>query len=279
MNRFYKIYRLREGIFLERGGDSGFINAEWDDLFKRRNLPRFLGKVTLRRVSADLAQPQAPIQGQEVWACGVTYYSSRLARMEEAKDAGGGDFYSRVYVAERPEIFFKATPDRVSGPGQPLRIRRDSSWDVPEPELTLAISAHGTIIGYTIGNDMSSRSIEGENPLYLPQAKTYQQCAGLGPCLLVPPQPLPAETEMRMEVLRNGKLSYSGSCKLSDMKRAPEELVGYLTRELEFPRGAYLMTGTGIVPGNDFTLEPGDRVSITIEPIGTLTNHVVRQGD
>lgn len=276
MSRSYKLYRLKEGIFLDRGGDSGFIDAEWDDLFKQRNLYAFLGKATVAPDQADLTQPLAPIGSQEVWACGVTYYSSRLARMEESRDAGGGDFYSRVYVADRPEIFFKATPNRVSGPGQPLRIRRDSSWDVPEPELTLAISAHGNIIGHTIGNDMSSRSIEGENPLYLPQAKTYQQCAGLGPCLLISPTPLPPETEMRLEVMRNGKPSFSGSCKLRDMKRSQLELVSYLTRELEFPNGAYLMTGTGIVPGNDFTLEPGDRVSITIEPIGTLTNPVVR---
>lgn len=276
MSRSYKLYRLKEGIYLDRGGDSGFIDAEWDDLFKQRNLHAFLGEATLAPDQADLTQAQAPIGSQEVWACGVTYYSSRLARMEESRDAGGGDFYSRVYVADRPEIFFKATPNRVSGPGQPLRIRRDSSWDVPEPELTLAISAHGSIIGYTIGNDMSSRSIEGENPLYLPQAKTYQQCAGLGPCLLISPTPLPPETEMRLEVMRNGKPSFSGSCKLSDMKRSQEELVSYLTRELEFPHGAFLMTGTGIVPGNEFTLEPGDRVSITIDPIGTLTNPVVR---
>ena len=276
MNQSYKIYRLKEGIFLERDGDSGFIDADWDHLFKQRDLHRFLGKATLALGRADLGQPLAPIRSQEVWACGVTYFSSRLARMEESKDAGGGDFYSRVYVADRPEIFFKATPDRVSGPGQPLRIRRDSSWDVPEPELTLAISSHGNIIGYTIGNDMSSRSIEGENPLYLPQAKTYQQCAGLGPCLFVSPKPLPPDTEMRLEVMRNGKRSFSGSCKLSDMKRSQEELVSYLTRELEFSNGAYLMTGTGIVPGKEFTLEPGDRVTITIEPIGALTNPVVR---
>ncbi len=192
MNRSYKLYRLKEGIYLDRGGDSGFIDAEWDDLFKQRNLHAFLGKTNLAPDQADFTQPLAPIRSQEVWACGVTYYSSRLARMEESRDAGGGDFYSRIYIADRPEIFFKATPDRVSGPGQPLRIRRDSSWDVPEPELTLAISAHGNIIGYTIGNDMSSRSIEGENPLYLPQAKTYEQCAGLGPCLLIsPPRFLP----------------------------------------------------------------------------------------
>ena len=276
MNRTYKLYRLKEGIFLDRGGDSGFIDGEWDDLFKQRNLHAFLGKATLAPDQADLTQPLAPIRSQEVWACGVTYYSSRLARMEESRDAGGGDFYSRVYAADRPEIFFKATPNRVSGPGQPLRIRRDSYWDVPEPELTLAISARGNIIGYTIGNDMSSRSIEGENPLYLPQAKTYQQCAGLGPCLLISPAPLPPETEMRLEVTRNGKPSFSGSCKLSDMKRSLEELISYLTRELEFPNGAFLMTGTGIVPDKDFTLEPGDRVRITIEPIGTLTNPVVR---
>ncbi len=277
MSKSFKLYRLNEGTFLDRGEDSGFIDVAWDELFRQKNLHEFLSESTLTPGEADLAHPLAPILSQEVWACGVTYYSSRLARMEESRDAGGGDFYSRVYMADRPEIFFKATPCRVSGPGEPLRIRQDSCWDVPEPELTLAISAHGDIVGYTIGNDMSSRSIEGENPLYLPQAKTYQQCAGLGPCILISPIPLPARTEMRLEVQRNGTSAFSGSCKLSDMKRSLEELRSYLMRELEFPNGAFVMTGTGIVPGKDFSLQPGDRVSITIEPIGTLTNPVVRK--
>ena len=272
----YKLFRLPNGPYLERDDQSGYLNSGWDDLFREKDLYGFLGSAELTSGEVNLEDCLAPIEGQEVWACGVTYHSSRLARMEESKDAGGGDFYARVYSAERPEIFFKATASRVSGPGQPVRIRKDSTWDVPEPELTLVLSSFGDIVGYTIGNDMSSRSIEGENPLYLPQAKTYEQCAGLGPCILVSPTPLAPETDIELTIRRNGEVAFDGSCKLSDMKRTPEELRSYLTRELKFPNGAFVMTGTGIVPGNDFTLEPGDEVTITIEPIGTLVNPVIR---
>jgi 2-dehydro-3-deoxy-D-arabinonate dehydratase len=194
--------------------------------------------------------------------------------MEESKDSGGGDFYSRVYQAERPEIFFKATPARVVGHKEPFRIRKDSDWDVPEPELTLFATNSGKIVGYTIGNDVSSRSIEGENPLYLPQAKTFDKCACLGPCLYVPQQPLSMESKVSIEINRDGNEVFSGQTTLSQMKRTPEELIGFLFRETSFQNGVFLMTGTGIVPSNEFTLQSGDVVSISIDFIGTLVNSV-----
>ena len=215
----------------------------------------------------------APIGSQEVWAAGVTYRRSRNARMSEAERAGGDVFYDAVYEAERPEIFFKATPHRVVGPGGAVRIRGDSTWDVPEPELTLAISSGGSVIGYTIGNDMSSRSIEGENPLYLPQAKVYDGCAALGPRLVLGALP-PPDTEIRLEIRRRGDVVFEGTTALNRIKRRFEELVEYLVRDNSFPTGAYLMTGTGIVPSDDFTLVTGDDIAITIDPVGCLTNHV-----
>jgi len=215
-----------------------------------------------------------PIESQEVWAAGVTYYRSRTARMNESKIAGGGDFYDRVYAAERPELFFKATPHRVSGHGQPVRIRRDSHWNVPEPELALAINAQGKIVGYTIGNDMSSRDIEGQNPLYLPQAKVYAQCCGLGPGILISSEPLPPSTEIKLEILRNGNVAFSGLTALAQLKRAPETLVEYLFLDNEFPAGCFLLTGTGIVPPDSFTLQARDEIRIAIDPIGMLSNKV-----
>ena len=223
------------------------------------------------------AQILAPIGNQEVWAAGVTYYRSRNARMEEAKSAGGGDFYDRVYSAERPELFFKATASRVADPGTHVRIRSDAKWNVPEPELTLLINHRGQIIGYTVGNDMSSRDIEGENPLYLPQAKVYDRSCALGPCVLVTPDPLPSTTPIRLEILRDGATAFSNATTLAELKRAPATLVEYLFRDNSFPCGAFLMTGTGIVPPDSFTLMSGDQVRITIDPIGTLENEV-KQG-
>lgn len=220
------------------------------------------------------AHPGAPIGTQEVWAAGVTYLRSRTARMEESKDAGGGTFYDKVYHADRPELFFKGTPHRVAGSGTPVRIRGDSKWNVPEPELTLAINKNGRIFGYTVGNDMSSRDIEGENPLYLPQAKVYDRSTGLGPCLLVTGEPLPPTTIIAIEIRRAGAAAFSGSTPISQIKRKFPELAEYLYRDNTFPRGAYLMTGTGIVPPDDFTLRTGDEIRITIEPIGTLVNTV-----
>ncbi len=255
-----------------------FWDVDWDGLFVSDALRVGLDALTLdhdpdaeNAVESGLL---APIGSQEVWASGVTYYSSRLARMEESKNAGGADFYANVYNADRPELFFKSVASRVRGHGEPVRIREDSSWDVPEPELALALSDKGEIIGYTVGNDMSSRSIEGENPLYLPQAKSYEGATGLGPHLTVLDKPIAPESKIELWIRRGESTVFSGETRLSEMKRSLEELAGYLFRELEFPQGCYLMTGTGIVPGTDFTLKSGDRISIAIESIGTLTQTV-----
>jgi 2-dehydro-3-deoxy-D-arabinonate dehydratase len=204
-----------------------------------------------------------PIESQEVWASG-----------EESKDSGGGDFYGRVYEAERPELFFKASAHRVVGHLDKVRIRKDSAWNVPEPELTLVITTSGKIVGYTIGNDMSSRSIEGENPLYLPQAKTYDGAASLGPCIYVTNNPLSPDTLIDLNILRDGKSAFKGSVAINQIVRKFEDLVSFLYRECSFPNGCLLMTGTGIVPGNEFTLMKDDQIQITINPIGTLINTV-----
>jgi 2-dehydro-3-deoxy-D-arabinonate dehydratase len=192
--------------------------------------------------------------------------------MEESKDAGGGDFYDRVYSADRPELFFKASGWRVVGHGKAVRIRSDAKWSVPEPELTIAINAAGKIVGYTIGNDMSSRDIEGENPLYLPQAKVYDGSCALGPCILLSSESL--KSVIRLEILRNGKTVFSGTTSLSELKRDPQQLVEFLFRDQSFPEGVFLMTGTGIVPADDFTLQHGDVIRIAIDGIGVLENTV-----
>lgn len=216
----------------------------------------------------------APIDAQEVWAAGVTYLRSRNARMEESSQS---DVYDRVYDADRPEIFLKATPSRVVGPGGAVGIRSDSGWDVPEPELVLLINAGGEVVGYTIGNDVSSRSIEGENPLYLPQAKVYAQCAGLGPAVVLTDEISdPTDLPIKLEILRGGEVLFSEETGTSRMHRTFEDLVSYLFRGNAFPAGVFLMTGTGIVPPSEFTLQDGDSVTITIEPIGALTNPVER---
>ena len=210
-----------------------------------------------------------------MWAAGVTYFRSRTARMEESKSAGGGDFYDRVYGAERPELFFKASPHRVRGSGQTVRIRRDARWNVPEPELTLVVTSSGAIVGYTIGNDMSSRDIEGENPLYLPQAKVYDGCCGLGPAIYVTPDPLPPDDrDPDRDSARRGRGVRRARRRWPPMKRTPRELVDYLFRDNSFPHGCLLLTGTGVVPPDDFTLAVGDEIAIVIEPIGTLVNTV-----
>lgn len=217
----------------------------------------------------------APIGAQEVWAAGVTYYRSRTARMAESKDSGGGTFYDKVYEADRPEIFFKATPHRVAAPGTGVRIRADSKWNVPEPELTLAITSSGKIFGYTLGNDMSSRDIEGENPLYLPQAKVYDRSAALGPCLVIS-DTLPAATAaIAIEIRRAGATVFAGETTVGQIKRPLPSLADWLFRDNSFPRGAYLMTGTGVVPPDAFTLQRDDEIRITLAPVGTLINHVL----
>lgn len=228
---------------------------------------------------APLAAPsetslRAPIESQEVWAAGVTYLRSKSARMAESKDAGGGSFYDRVYDADRPELFFKATPHRVAAPGSAVRIRADSKWNVPEPELTLAVNAAGRIFGYTIGNDMSSRDIEGENPLYLPQAKVYDRSTALGPCLVIADTLPGPQTAIAIVIRRQRETVFAGETMVGQIKRPLASLAEWLFRENAFPRGCYLMTGTGIVPPDSFTLQPGDEIRITIDPVGTLTNHV-----
>jgi len=265
-------------VFVEEDEQHYLISDHsWNSLLSRDDLPEFLaesvtrGKALGRFHEGELL---APIDGQEVWAAGVTYYRSRGARMEESKDAGGGDFYDRVYSAERPELFFKSTASRTVGSGGKVRIRGDANWSVPEPELTLVVSAGGRIVGYTIGNDMSSRDIEGENPLYLPQAKVYDGSCALGPGILVTASPLAHSTEIVLEILRNDRIAFEGSVELTELKRDPKELVQYLFRDNSFQSGVFLMTGTGIVPPSEFTLERGDVLRIRIEPIGVLENVV-----
>jgi 2-dehydro-3-deoxy-D-arabinonate dehydratase len=218
----------------------------------------------------------APLDTQEVWAAGVTYKRSQEAR--ERESAGAGQFYDRVYSAERPELFLKATPHRVVGPGQKVRIRRDAKWNVPEPELTLVISPSLKIVGYTVGNDMSSRDIEGENPLYLPQAKVYDHSCALGPAITLAEAMPPLDSvQITLTIERGGKAAFNGSTSVAQMKRKPAELVPWLGRDNSFPNGAFLLTGTGIVPPDDFTLNANDVVHIDITGIGRLTN-VVEQG-
>lgn len=229
-----------------------------------------------KRVPLEEVTLLAPIDRQEVWAAGVTYTRSRTARMEES--AGAAAFYEKVYEAPRPELFFKATPGRVVGPGQGVRIRQDANWSVPEPELALVLNSRLQLVGYTIGNDMSSRDIEGENPLYLPQAKLYDQCCALGPCVtLVGGMPARERTFIRMSIARDGAKIFEGKISITKMARTFEDLIGYLGRENTFRDGVILLTGTGIVPQDDFTLHAGDVVEITIDGIGTLVNPVVQR--
>jgi 2-dehydro-3-deoxy-D-arabinonate dehydratase len=273
-----KLYRTRDGSFVEtNGGWHRLEDADWHALSTRDDLRVYLESHLADAAPSDPPDRDsilAPIASQEVWAAGVTYYRSRTARMEESQSAGGGSFYDRVYTAERPELFFKAMPHRVVGPGGRVRIRKDSGWNVPEPELTLLLAPSGAITGYTIGNDMSSRDIEGENPLYLPQAKVYDGSCALGPCILVSGNPLPPETRIELEIERAGGIAFSDAITLDQMKRAPASLAEYLFRENTFTNGCFLLTGTGIIPPDSFTLQSGDTIRITIGEIGTLENLV-----
>jgi 2-dehydro-3-deoxy-D-arabinonate dehydratase len=270
------LYRTSNGIFIQNSTSWHLVpETSWDDLFNRSDLAAHLAHIAASTpaVAAPAAESiLAPIDHQEVWAAGVTYFRSRTARMEESKDAGGGSFYDRVYAAERPEIFFKATPQRVANPGQAMHLRGDSKWMVPEPELTLAINSNGEIIGCTVGNDLSCRDIEGENPLYLPQAKCFKLCAALGPAILIQSEPLAPTTRIHLQIDRAGAAAFEGETTLAQLKRTPSELAGFLFRDNTFPAGTFLMTGTGIVPGDEFTLQSGDVVKITIDGIGTLAN-------
>ena len=271
-----KLYRTSEASIVEHENNFYSLpNLTWDELLCHPDLLEAARAATKNTsIAFDPYTALAPIVSQEVWAAGVTYYRSRSARIEESKEAGGGTFYDRVYSAARPELFYKSTGWRVSGPGAPVRIRTDATWSVPEPELTLAINPAGKIIGYTIGNDMSSRDIEGENPLYLPQAKVYDASCALGPCILLAESPIPTTTQISIHIDRDAKTVFSGSTSLAELKRTPEHLVEYLFSNQTFPHGVFLMTGTGVVPNDDFTLASADIISISIEGIGTLINHV-----
>lgn len=271
-----KLFKTSRGILLIRDKDSLFLkNENWDTLINDDNLYQKLATVggdsEAENVPPDNVLP--PIGQQEIWAAGVTYYRSKIGRQEESKTAGGGDFYGRVYEAERPELFFKSPAHRAVGHQDRVRIRKDSSWNVPEPEVTLVITTSGKIVGYTIGNDMSSRSIEGENPLYLPQAKCYDKSAAIGPCIFVTDKPLSEDTSITLEIYRGSKV-FEGRTGVNQIKRRFEDLVRYLFMETTFPHGCFLMTGTGIVPPTDFTLQKDDEIRITIDSIGTLVNTV-----
>jgi 2-dehydro-3-deoxy-D-arabinonate dehydratase len=272
------LYRTEDGVVAGEAGRLRILaGLAWDAIFRATDPASLLREaIGTGGDAVECPAPLAPIIGQEVWAAGVTYLRSREARVQESQDAGGGDFYDRVYDAARPELFFKSTAHRTVGPGGHVRIRRDAAWNVPEPELTLAVSASGRIFGYTIGNDMSSRDIEGENPLYLPQAKVYDGSCALGPCIYVKDTPLPGETPITLAIRRAGQELFRGGTEISQIKRSFVSLVEYLYRDNSFPHGCFLMTGTGVVPGDGFTLQPGDEINIEIPPMGTLSNQVAR---
>lgn len=272
-----KLYRTTRGIVAEESNQFYLLQTnDWDELIASTDLHIRVRREITGKAMDDFNEAEilAPIVNQEVWAAGVTYFRSRSARMEESKDVGGGSFYDRVYTADRPELFFKATGRRVVAHRQAVRIRTDARWSVPEPELTLLINPEGKIVGYTIGNDMSSRDIEGENPLYLPQAKIYDGSCALGPGILLASEPLSKNTAIHLKIERAGGIAFAGDTTLSELKRDPKVLVKYLFSNNSFPHGAFLMTGTGIVPQDEFTLAKGDRIRISIDGIGTLENHV-----
>lgn len=223
----------------------------------------------------DQVRVLAPIDDQEAWGAGVTYQRSKVARMEESKQ--GGSFYDLVYRAARPELFFKATPHRVSGPNQAVRVRMDSDWCVPEPELALVIAPDFRLVGFTLGNDVSARDIEGENPLYLPQAKVYNACCGLGPAIvLASALPNAHELIIRLSIDRDGRRIFDQETSVSRMVRTFDELIGWLSRDQSFPNGVILLTGAGIVPEDNFSLESDDVVTIHADGIGALVNSVIK---
>ena len=275
-----KLYKTTNGIIVE--SNEGFFQTNIQNWDKFINDDSLLKKISLLLKTGDAVKKNqvteseilAPVGKQELWACGVTYLRSKVGRQEESKLSGGADFYAKVYEADRPEVFFKANANRIVGHNEKVNIRKDSTWDVPEPELTLVVTSSGKIIGYTIGNDMSSRSIEGENPLYLPQAKTYDGCAAVGPCIYVTDEPLDTKTMIHLEIKRKNNTVFTDHIAISQMKRTLEELVSFVYRECSFPDGCLIMTGTGIVPGSEFTLQSGDEIQIAIDNIGTLINVV-----
>lgn len=273
-----RIFKTQNGVVLEADNNYYLIKEDWDSFINDDNLYSRLLDLLPSLTPGDMtliSNLLPPIgSNQELWACGVTYLRSKIGREEESKVAGGADFYGKVYEAVRPECFFKSNPHRIVGNNTPVRIRKDSTWNVPEPELTLVVTSSGKIIGYTAGNDMSSRSIEGENPLYLPQAKTYDGCASLGPGIFITDKPFDLNSKIHIEIIRNKLVVFEDSISVSKMKRTFEELVKYVYMECSFPHGCLIMTGTGIVPASDFTLQIGDELNITIDSIGKLTNTV-----
>lgn len=274
------LYKTSKANIVQANGKYYLMNDSWDELINRDDLFGYISGLCVDDNILDDEQAehfindylQPPVGQQEVWAAGVTYLRSRDARMEESEDSGAADCYQRVYEAERPELFFKSLPHRVVGHNGKVNIRKDSTWDVPEPELTLYINKQGIIQAYTIGNDMSSRSIEGENPLYLPQAKMYERSAALGPCLYVTEHPISLDTIIAMNIYRGAEKMFDDSTTLSRMKRTLPELASWLYKAMDFEYGAFLMTGTCVVPDNSFTLKENDIVNISIDGIGTLTN-------
>ena len=278
---YMRLFRTSTAIVIEKEGRYYSLkNESWDTFINDDSLYEKISNIISKLEPEENAESLIsdhllpPVERQEVWASGVTYFRSKVGRQEESKGAGGGDFYGRVYEAERPELFFKSQGRKVIGHLGQVRIRKDSTWDVPEPELTLVITSSGKIVGYTIGNDMSSRSIEGENPLYLPQAKTYDGAASVGPCIYVTQNPLPQETVIYLEIIRNKETVFTGDVAINQIVRKFEDLAEFLYRECSFPHGSLLMTGTGIVPPSDFTLQSNDEIHINIEPIGKLINVV-----
>lgn len=279
MTPIIRLFSTDTGIVLENSGSyvRAPITFTVDALFSSLNPGGFAASVFSQGIATQAPAPatlRAPLGNQEIWAAGVTYLRSKTARMEESKDVGGGTFYDRVYEADRPELFFKSTPHRTVGPGGKVRIRRDSKWNVPEPELTLAVNAHGNIFGFTLGNDMSSRDIEGENPLYLPQAKVYDGSSAVGPCIVITTDLPRPESRIQIEIRRDATAVFAGETSISQIKRPLPSLVDWLFRDQTFPNGCFLMTGTGIVPPDSFTLRAGDEIRITLEPVGTLVNTV-----
>jgi len=276
-----RIFSTSTGLVIERDGtfSAPTTSIGFDQIFRAADPAAFvrdaLAKLSTGSSKTAPEKLEAPLQSQEIWAAGVTYLRSRTARMEESKDAGGGTFYDKVYEADRPELFFKGTPHRVAAPGTGVKIRGDAKWNVPEPELTLAINSAGKIFGYTVGNDMSSRDIEGENPLYLPQAKVYDRSSAIGPCLVITDTLPGPDTVIAIEIKRGGAVAFAGKTAISQIKRSLPSLASWLYRDNSFPNGCYLMTGTGIVPEDSFTLKSGDEIRITIGAAGTLVNSVI----
>lgn len=256
------------------GGPATLAAALQLPLSELRSILRSLSEQASKSSPLDETVLAAPIDQQEVWAAGVTYMRSRDARMEESTQKS---VYDLVYDADRPELFLKATPNRVSGPGDPVAIRSDSTWDVPEPELAILLNVDGDLVGYTIGNDVSSRSIEGENPLYLPQAKVYSMCAAIGPAVVTIDELADvSDLDIELSIRRGGETIFQDTTSTSRIHRSLRDLISYLRRDNQFPFGVYLMTGTGIVPPSEFTLQDGDAVTIRIEALGALSNPVIR---